>query len=239
MRNADVAVPPPVNEPVLAYAPGSPERAALDAEVARQRDETIEIPVVVGGERIETGDLVEAVCPHDHGHVLAKVHRAGEAEIRRAIDAAIEARREWCRVSPETRAAVFLRAAEIVTGPARMALNAATMLNQSKTCHQAEIEAACEQADFYRFNCAFMQEIYASMQPPVSPAGISSSRAGSRARARPRRSVSPSIRSPRGSSSSQMARASAALAASIFHYGEATVGQVKRYLRRRGVPVRL
>ncbi|HEU5059714.1 MAG TPA: L-glutamate gamma-semialdehyde dehydrogenase [Kofleriaceae bacterium] len=166
--DAVLQVPPPRNEPVLDYRKGSPERARLEAELARIAGEQIEIPCVIGGERVTTG-RVESVCmPHDHGHVLARFHQATPAELARAADAARAARREWESMRWEARAAVFLRAAEIIAGPRRMTLNASTMLGQSKTCHQAEIDSACELIDFLRFNTAFAARLYAE-QPESSP----------------------------------------------------------------------
>jgi 1-pyrroline-5-carboxylate dehydrogenase len=170
MHDAVVAVPPPVNEPVLGYAPGSRERARLEAEVARMAGEVIEIPAVIGGQRVTTGRCFDVVMPHAHRHVLARVHVADGALVERAIAAATDARREWETMRWEARAAVFLRAAELLAGPWRMRLNAATMLGQSKTAHQAEIDAACELIDFLRWNVAFAAQLYA--QQPSSPSGV-------------------------------------------------------------------
>jgi len=170
MNNAWPTVPPPVNEPVHAYGPGSPEKAALKAELERQAGTQEEIPLVIGGKRITTGKLGTAVMPHDHGHVLATYHEAGPEEIRKAIEVSLEAHRAWSTTPWNARAAVFLRAAQLLAGPWRARLNAATMLNQSKTCHQAEIDSACELIDFWRFNCAFAAELYE--QQPASPTGV-------------------------------------------------------------------
>ena len=153
------AVPAPVNEPVRGYAPGSPERAALKARLASMASERADIPVIVGGEEIRTGDTGQAVMPHDHRHVLADFHKARPEDVQRAIAAANAARREWANWSFEDRAAVFLRAAELLTTTWRSTLNAATMLGQSKTAHQAEIDSACELIDFLRFNVQFAQEL--------------------------------------------------------------------------------
>ncbi|MCP3903950.1 MAG: aldehyde dehydrogenase family protein, partial [Planctomycetes bacterium] len=172
MTNAVHSIPAPVNEPVLGFLPGSPERASLKAEIARQANEVVEIPIIIGGREIRTGKLQDQVMPHDHGHVIARVHMAGEKEIEAASAAAASAHAEWSRMPYASRAAIFLRAAELLAGPWRDRLNAATMLNQSKTCHQAEIDAACELIDFFRFNAWYMQRIYADNQPPVSPTGI-------------------------------------------------------------------
>jgi 1-pyrroline-5-carboxylate dehydrogenase len=166
--NATVAVPPPRNEPVLDYAPGSPERTRLEAELARMAGEEIEIPCIIGGQRVTTGRLKKFVMPHDHGHVLARFHCAGPAELERAAAAAQTAWRDWQAMRWEARAAIFLRAADLIAGPRRMLLNAATMLGQSKTAHQAEIDAACELIDFLRFNVAFASRLYAE-QPQSAP----------------------------------------------------------------------
>ncbi|HBH02967.1 MAG TPA: 1-pyrroline-5-carboxylate dehydrogenase [Candidatus Rokubacteria bacterium] len=168
MANAIFTAPRPRNEPVLGYAPGSPERRALRAELARLAGEVVEITPRIGGARVATGRTAEAVMPHDHRHVLAVWHAGGAAEVARAIEAALAARREWSRLPWQERAAVFLRAAELLAGPYRMTLNAATMLGQSKTAHQAEIDAACELIDFWRFNVAFAEEIY-RQQPESAP----------------------------------------------------------------------
>jgi 1-pyrroline-5-carboxylate dehydrogenase len=161
-------VPAITNEPMLDYAPGSRERAAVEAEVGRMGSERIEIPLVIGGRDVATGELAAVSEPHDHGHVLADVHQGGAEEVRAAVDAAEVARRDWSRTPWEERAAVFLRAADLLSGPWRARIVAATMLGQSKTVHQAEIDAAAELADFWRFNVRYMTEIYAD-QPDSSP----------------------------------------------------------------------
>jgi 1-pyrroline-5-carboxylate dehydrogenase len=171
MSNAIYNVPTPDNEPVLGFLPGSAERAALKAELARQSAQRIEIPLIIGGREVRTGRTVTTVVPHDHGHVLADVHQAGEDEIDMAAKAAVDAHRVWSRTPWAERASIFLRAAELLSGPWRHRVNAATMLDQSKTCFQAEIDAACELIDFFRFNAWYMQEIYRDYQPPLSPAG--------------------------------------------------------------------
>jgi 1-pyrroline-5-carboxylate dehydrogenase len=162
--------PPPHNEPVLGYEAGSLERTELQARLAAMAREPLEIPVVIGGEEIRTGDTFDAVMPHDKEHVLAHVHKAGPAEVDKAIAASAEAWENWHRLPWEERAAVFLRAAELLSGPWRSTLVAATMLNQSKTAHQAEIDAACEVIDFWRFNVQFMTRIYE--EQPVSSPGV-------------------------------------------------------------------
>ncbi len=163
-------VPSPVNEPVRSYAPAAPERAELKARLDSMSRERIEIPVVVGGERIHTGQIEHAVMPHDHGHVLAEYHKASPELVEKAIDAASRARREWASWPWEDRAAVFLKAAELLATTWRPTINAATMLGQSKTAHQSEIDAACELIDFYRFNAAYAQEIYDDQ--PISDRGM-------------------------------------------------------------------
>jgi 1-pyrroline-5-carboxylate dehydrogenase len=166
--NSIPQVPLPRNEPVLGYHPGSPERAELKAALKVMAAEEIEIPLVIGGCEVRTGDTATAVMPHDHGHVLATYHKAGEAEVRRAVEAALKAQREWARWPWEDRLAVFLRAADLLATSWRPVLNAATMLGQSKTAHQAEIDAACELIDFYRFNAAFAERLYTE-QPQSAP----------------------------------------------------------------------
>ena len=144
--------PAPFNEPVRAYTAGSPERAELEARLQEMQSERMEIPCVIGGKDVRTGTTFESVMPHRKEHVLADVHQGGAEEVRAAIAAAAKAWPEWSRTPWEERVAVFLRAAELLAGPWRQTLNAATMLNQSKTAHQAEIDAACELIDFWRFN---------------------------------------------------------------------------------------
>ena len=153
-------VPPPVNEPVRSYAPGSPERSELKQRLGSMSAERIEIPLIIGGREIHTGDTAQAVMPHDHRHVLADWHRASTKHVEQAIAAAKAAQREWADWAWEDRAAVFLRAAELLTTTWRATLNAATMLGQSKTAFQAEIDAACELIDFWRFNPHYAQELY-------------------------------------------------------------------------------
>jgi 1-pyrroline-5-carboxylate dehydrogenase len=162
--------PAPFNEPVQTFAPGNPERARLQTRLEAMRRERIEIPLVIGGKDVETGVLRTAVMPHDKEHVLADVHQGSTEHVRQAIEAAGKAWQEWSRWPWEDRAAVFLRAAELLAGPWRDTLNAATMLGQSKTAHQAEIDAACEAIDFLRFNVEFMTRIYA--EQPVSSQGM-------------------------------------------------------------------
>jgi len=160
MTNASYHLPEAHNEPGLSYAPGSRERALLKAELDRQYNQVVDIPLVIGGQEVRTGKIVQAVCPHEHGHVLANVHQAGEAEIRLAIQAAQEAKAAWEATPWEARAGVANRMASLISTKYRYILNAATMLNQSKTAHQAEIDATCEAADFFRFNAQFMEQLY-------------------------------------------------------------------------------
>lgn len=159
-------VPPAVNEPIRAYAPGSPERASLKARLASMATEQPEIPVVVGGKRIHTGDLGQATMPCVHSHVLATYHKARVEDVSAAITAAADAQKDWANWRWEDRAAVFLRAAELLATTHRDTLNAATMLGQAKTAYQSEIDAACEMIDFWRFNVGFAQELYA--EQPLS-----------------------------------------------------------------------
>jgi 1-pyrroline-5-carboxylate dehydrogenase len=163
-------VPDPVNEPTRAYAPGSPERAELKARLASMAAEKIEIPLVIGGREIRTGRIEKAVMPHNHRHVLAEYHMAAPEHIEQAIAAAAAARREWASWPWEDRAAVLLRAAELLATTWRSTVNAATMLGQSKTVFQAEIDSACEMIDFWRFNAAFAQELYT--EQPISTSGV-------------------------------------------------------------------
>jgi 1-pyrroline-5-carboxylate dehydrogenase len=160
--------PAPHNEPILSYAPGTPERGELKNALARLSGERLEIPLIIAGEEIRTGDTGEAVMPHRHGHVLATFHKAGRDEIRRAIESAVEAQREWASWPWEERVSVFLRAAELLATRWRATVNAATMLGQSKTAFQAEIDSACELIDFWRFNCHFAERIYQE-QPQSAP----------------------------------------------------------------------
>ncbi len=153
-------VPRPVNEPLQKYAPGSAERESLKSELKRQSSEVIEIPILIGNQRMTTGNLSENRMPHDHQHVLAKIHQAGELEVQMAIESALAAREEWSNMGWHARAAIFLKAAELLSGPWRDRLNAATVLNGSKSVYQAEIDAAAELIDYFRFNVSNMQSIY-------------------------------------------------------------------------------
>jgi 1-pyrroline-5-carboxylate dehydrogenase len=158
------------NETVLGYAPGSPERATLEAALKRMAAETADMPLVIGGREVRTGTTDAARMPHDHGHVLGNAHMAGPKEVSAAIEAAEKAWPEWSRRPWSERAAVFLRAADMLAAEWRPVLNAATMLGQSKTAHQAEIDSAAELIDFFRFNVDFMMRLYA--EQPVSSPGV-------------------------------------------------------------------
>ena len=164
MNNAIIQFPLPQNEPVKAYLEGSPERKALEAELERQYNTVVDIPLIIGGKEIRTGDVGKVVCPHEHGHVLATFHKAGEKEVQMAIDAAMEAHREWSRTPWTTRAAIVLKCAELLATKYRPIMNAACMLGQSKNIYQAEIDSACETIDFFRYNVHYASKIYA-MQP--------------------------------------------------------------------------
>lgn len=168
MPNGIVNVPMPKNEPVREYAPGSQQKASLKAKLNEMLSQEIEIPLIIGGKEVRTGKTAKAVCPHDHQHVLATYHMAGQAEVDMAIAAAADAWKDWSETPWEDRAACMLKAAELLAGPWRDTLNAACMLNQSKTAYQAEIDSACELIDFYRFNPYYMQFIY-GQQPGSSP----------------------------------------------------------------------
>ncbi len=162
-------VPNAVNEPVKNYAPGSPERQEVLKMYKEMYDSTVEVPLYINGKEVKTGDTGEMSCPHDHKHVLGTYHEATKKNIETAIDSSLEARKSWSATPWEQRAGIFLRAAELLAGPYRAKINAATMLGQSKTIYQAEIDAACELIDFLRFNVQFMTEIYA--EQPESTSG--------------------------------------------------------------------
>jgi len=160
MFNGIFHIRKPENEPVLGYTPGSKERVDLKAKLKEMISNPIEIPCIIGGQEISTGDLVEMTAPHNHNQVLGHYHRASSKEVEMAIKAANKAKIEWSEMEWSSRATVLLKAAELLSGKFRMTLNAATMLCMSKTCHQAEIDAACELIDFWRFNPYFMTGIY-------------------------------------------------------------------------------
>ncbi|MBE0567149.1 MAG: L-glutamate gamma-semialdehyde dehydrogenase [Krumholzibacteria bacterium] len=168
MSDAMYDVPFPQNEPILGYLHGSPEKAELKAALKRMAAEQLDIPLVIGGQEVRTGALADCVMPHDHRRVLGRYHKAGEKEVRAAIKAAGKAKKAWAATPFRHRAAILLKAAELLAGRHRMLLNAATMLGQSKTAYQAEIDAACELIDFWRYNPFFAQQIL-SEQPDSAP----------------------------------------------------------------------
>ena len=154
-------VPKAVNEPVKSYAPGSPERAAVAAKYTEMWNSQMEVPLYIGNEEIKNGNTKNMSAPHDHQHIVGKYHQADKALVEKAITSALEARTKWAAMSWENRAGIFLKAAELFAGPYRAKINAATMIAQSKTIHQAEIDASCELIDFLRYNVEFMTKIYA------------------------------------------------------------------------------
>ena len=166
---ANFKVPEPKNEPILGYLPGSKERKELKKAIEKLKSKEIEIPLIIGGKRIKTGDTGSSIMPHNHKHVLGTYHKAHENEIKEAIDAALEARKTWSELPWYDRASIFLKAADILAGPMRAEVNAAAMLNMSKNPFQAEIDSACELIDFFRFNSYYMQQIYEDQ--PYSPRG--------------------------------------------------------------------
>ncbi len=161
MSTGFFVVPTPVNEPILSYAPGSKERELLQAAIAEARAKSIDIPMYIGGKEVRSGKTVSMHPPHDHQHLLGHYHQGEKKHIEEAIDAALNAKQAWANMPWEQRAAIFLKAAELIAGPYRYKLNAATMLGQSKNAFQAEIDSACEIIDFLRYNVAYMSEIYA------------------------------------------------------------------------------
>ncbi len=171
MNNTIINVPVAVNEPVKDYAPGSPERQSLKAKLIELSSGEIEIPIIIGGKEIKTGNTGVCVMPHDHQHVLARYHKAGAEEVNLAIASALKAADTWQKMPWTSRVAIFKKMAQLLAGPYRDILNAATMLNQSKNVFQAEIDSACELIDFFNFNAMYMEEIY-RQQPPYSPSGI-------------------------------------------------------------------
>jgi len=169
MSNGFFSVPTPTNEPVLMFGPGSMEKNEVKAKLAEMKSQQIEIPIIIGEKEVKTGNLADCRCPHDHGHLLGRYHKVGEKEVDMAINAAMKARPAWAAMPWEARAAIFLKAADLLAGPWRATINAANMLIASKTIFQAEIDSACELIDFYLFNPFYMQEIY--KQQPGSSRG--------------------------------------------------------------------
>jgi len=170
MSNAYFEIREPTNEPHNTYAPGTDERESLQAELQRLSSQTIEIPAIIGGKEVKTDRKTEVVAPHDHQNKLATVYMCGENEVNMAIDAALEARKKWTTLPWQKRAAIFQKAADLLSGPWRDTMNAATMLGQSKNCYEAEIDAVAELADFFRFNAYYLTQIYKNQ--PYSPDGM-------------------------------------------------------------------
>ena len=171
MQNAKAIVPKPINEPILSYAPSTPERAALKARIEELKSQQIEVPLIIGGQEIKTGNMGEMRVPHEHEHILGHYHMAGPKEVKMAIEAAMDAWQTWSKMTWESRAAIFKKMASILQRHGDQTLNAATILGQSKNAFQAEIDASCEMIDFLNFNCWYAQELY-SQQPTYSPDGM-------------------------------------------------------------------
>ncbi|MFM7194224.1 MAG: aldehyde dehydrogenase family protein, partial [Bacteroidota bacterium] len=163
-------IPQPKNEPVLNFAPGSAERKSLEAALARARAQELDVPMYIGAEEVRTGTLRRMAPPHDHGHTLGHFHRGDKSHVTQAINAALAAKPLWENLSWENRASIFLKAADLLAGPYRFEMLAATMLGQSKNAFQAEIDSTCELIDFLRFNVYFMAQLYA--EQPGSNAGM-------------------------------------------------------------------
>jgi len=170
MANGFFNVPFPKNEPVLSYAPGSREREALKEALKEARGKEVDIPMYIGGEEVRTGNKKRLAPPHDHRHTLGYFHEGDHVYVTQAIDAALAAKSLWANLGWEHRASIFLKAADLLAGPYRYKINAATMLGQSKNAYQAEIDSACELIDFLRFNVHFMSQIY--QEQPASSPGI-------------------------------------------------------------------
>lgn len=164
-------VPVPVNEPIKSYAPGTPERKELQAMLAKLRSVEVDVPMYIGGKEIRSNNKVRMAPPHDHQHTLGYFHKSDKEHVKMAIDAALAAKERWEGLTWEHRASIFLKAAELIAGPYRAKLNAATMLGQSKNVFQAEIDSACEIIDFLRFNVYYMSEIY-KQQPTIAGVGV-------------------------------------------------------------------
>jgi len=170
MSNTYFEVPEPYNEPIKSYAPGTPERAELQAKLEEMQSQKLDIPLIIGGKEIRTGNTSPLRVPHDHSIDLGVYHKAGEKEVNMAVEAALEARKEWSEMPWEHRVTIFQKAADLLAGPWRATLNAATMIGQSKSAYQAEIDAVAELADFWRFNTAYMVDLMADQ--PYSPPGM-------------------------------------------------------------------
>ncbi|MEM8939727.1 MAG: L-glutamate gamma-semialdehyde dehydrogenase [Bacteroidota bacterium] len=170
MPKGNFFIPPPQNEPILSYAPETSERIELLAEYKEMYASKIKAPMIIGGEEIYTDNKIEMTCPHDHQHILGYFYEGDASHTKSSIDAALDAKEDWENMAWENRASIFLKAADLLAGPYRAKINAATMLGQGKNAHQAEIDAACELIDFLRFNVSFMQELY--MQQPKSSENV-------------------------------------------------------------------
>ncbi|MFM2138438.1 MAG: L-glutamate gamma-semialdehyde dehydrogenase, partial [Bacteroidota bacterium] len=170
MQYGQFSYPLPANEPVLSYAPGSPEKKRLKAALKELKSQEVDVPMYIGGKEVRTGKKVAMRPPHETKHLLGHFHAGEEKHVRLAIDAALAARNSWSSMPWEDRAHIFLKAAELIATTYRPYLNAATMLGQSKNAFQAEIDAACELIDFLRFNVHFLSEIY--RQQPISGPGM-------------------------------------------------------------------
>jgi 1-pyrroline-5-carboxylate dehydrogenase len=168
--NNVVRFPAAINETVLQYAPGSPEKKALKAALAEARSKVLDIPMYINGKEVRTNTTKKVAPPHDHLHIIGNFHKGDASHVHAAIEAALNAKESWELMSWENRASIFLKAADLMAGPYRATLNAATMLGQSKNAYQAEIDSACEMIDFLRFNVQFMQEIYHDQ--PLSSKGV-------------------------------------------------------------------
>ena len=162
----------PENEPILNYEVGSKERENLEKEINKQLSEIIEIPCIINGEEVYTNNTVTQVVPHNHKHILANVHLAGKNEMENACSAAVSAQNSWIELGLEERSKIFDKCADLLATSWRMKINASTMLNQSKTVFQAEIDAACELIDFWRFNSYYANNFHDELQPLVSPEGM-------------------------------------------------------------------
>src|SRR5699024_447650 len=160
MANAYFEIREPKNEPVNSYAPGTPERNQLEKELEQLKSQQIEIPAIIGGKEVKSGNTADVSIPHNHKHKLASVHLCGKKEVDMAVETALEARKQWAELPWEDRAAVFLKAADLLSGPWRYKMNAATMLGQSKTAYQSEIDAVAELADFFRLNAYYLTQLY-------------------------------------------------------------------------------
>jgi len=170
MSFGDFSVPAPPNEPVLSYAPGSPEKTHLKTVLAELKGQVLDVPMIIGGKEVRTGKTLDLRPPHETAHLLGKFHTGSKEHVEAAIDAALAAREGWANMTWENRASIFLKAADLIATKYRPYLNATTMLGQSKSVYQAEIDAACEIIDFLRFNVHFLSEIY--RQQPISGPGM-------------------------------------------------------------------